>query len=83
MLKLYLDMAQVSIKQDKPRKAIFFCNLILDIEPENVKAMFRYGICLRTLGEYDRARSFLLKAYKLAPGNKDILDELDILLSKF
>jgi hypothetical protein len=44
MLKLYLNMSQVSLKQVKPKKAIFFCKLALDFDPKNVKALFRYGV---------------------------------------
>lgn len=43
MLKLYLNMSQVSLKQVKPKKTIYFCKLVIDLEPQNVKAHFRYG----------------------------------------
>lgn len=44
MLKLYLNMSQTSLKQIKPKKAIFFCKLVLGIDADNVKALFRYGV---------------------------------------
>ena len=43
LLKLYLNMSQVSLKQSKPKKSIYYCKLALAIEKDNVKAIFRYG----------------------------------------
>ena len=43
MLKLYLNMSAVCLKQSKPKKCIFYCKLALDFEPNNVKSLFRYG----------------------------------------
>ena len=43
MLKLYLNMSQVCLKQVKPKKTIYYCKLALDIDAQNVKALFRYG----------------------------------------
>lgn len=43
MLKLYLNMSQVCLKQTKPKKTIYYCKLVLDLEPQNPKAIYRYG----------------------------------------
>lgn len=43
LLKLYLNMSQISLKQSKPKKCIYYCKLALTIEKDNVKAVFRYG----------------------------------------
>ena len=42
-LKLYLNISQICLKQTKPKKTIFYCKLALFIEPDNIKALFRYG----------------------------------------
>ena len=43
LLKLYLNMSQISLKQSKPKKCIYYCKLALQIEETNVKDIFRYG----------------------------------------
>jgi FK506-binding protein 6 len=77
MLKLYLNMSQVCLKQSKPKKTIYYCKLALDKDPNNVKALFRYGQSLRLLQDFDRSRQFLVKAYTLAPTNVDIKEEIN------
>ncbi len=44
MLKLFLNMSQICVKQIKPKKTIFYCKQALDIDPNNIKALFRYGL---------------------------------------
>lgn len=77
MLKLYLNLSQICLKQTKPKKTIFYCKLALDLDPENVKATFRYGSSLRLLQDFDRSRKYLIKAYNSAPSNKEIADEIE------
>lgn len=77
MLKLYLNMSAVCLKQSKPKKCIYYCKLALDFEPNNVKSLFRYGQSLRILQDFERSRKFLLKAYNLVPSNKDIANEIE------
>ena len=36
-------MSQISKKLVKPKKTIYYCKLALDIEPNNIKALYRYG----------------------------------------
>ena len=76
MLKAYLNMSQICVKQVKPKKAIFYCKMALDLEPNNVKALFRYGHSLRLLQNFERARLFLNKAYNLEPTSRDIIEEI-------
>lgn len=76
MLKLYLNMSQVCLKRGKPKKTIYYCKLVLDLDAQNAKAIYRYGKSLRMLQDFDRARKFLLRAYKLAPTSKEIADEI-------
>lgn len=76
-LKLYLNMSQVSLKQNKPKKCIYYCKLVLDIESNNVKALFRYGKSLRILQDFDRSFEYLSRALKYEPNNKEITQELE------
>ncbi len=79
MLKLNLNMSQVCLKQQKPKKTIFYCKEVLYLDPENVKALFRYGSSLRLLQDFDRSRKFLLRAYKANPSCSEITKEIQLL----
>ena len=43
LMKLYLNMSQVSFKQQKPKKCIYYCKLALNYDKNNTKAYLRYG----------------------------------------
>lgn len=43
LLKLYLNMSQVSLKQSRPKTCIYYCKAALLIDKDNTKALFRYG----------------------------------------
>jgi hypothetical protein len=42
-IESFVGMSQVSSKQSKPKKCIYYCKLALLIEKDNIKAIFRYG----------------------------------------
>jgi FKBP-type peptidyl-prolyl cis-trans isomerase len=79
MLKLVLNMSQICLKQQKPKKTIYYCKQALEFDPNNVKALFRYGSSLRILQDFDRSRKFLLRAYKLDASCQSITKEIQIL----
>ncbi|XP_065196314.1 inactive peptidyl-prolyl cis-trans isomerase FKBP6-like [Sycon ciliatum] len=76
LLKLYLNISLCCIKQTKSVRALMYCRKILDMEPNNVKALYRLGQAHNQLGEFDKARSYLVQASKVAPSNRDIVTEL-------
>ena len=75
--KLYLNMSQVYLKMNKPKKSIYYCKLVLMSEEDNIKALYRYGKALRVLQDFDRSRSYLMKAMRLQPTNTEIVRELE------
>ena len=50
------------------------CTAALEIEPENVKALFRRGQAQLAIGELRLARSDLVAAARAAPKNKEAKD---------
>lgn len=76
-IKLYLNMSEICLKLGKPKKTIFYCKSVFELDPENIKATYRYGKALRILQDFDRARNYLTKAYKMQPNNKEILAEIE------
>ena len=77
LLKLYLNTAICHLKQNHHARVISYCHQALEIEEQNPKAFFLKGKALRLMGEWRPARTFLCRAQRIAPDNKDITQELE------
>jgi len=64
-------------------KARVNCSKALELDPRNVKALFRRGKCHAQLGNLDEAKEDLDRALALQPENKDAVRELRALKSLF
>lgn len=62
---LDLNMAACALKLQRWSDAINQCRLALQIEPNNVKAHYRWGCALMGLGELDEARAKFERAMQL------------------
>jgi len=58
------------------------CTKVLQIEPENVKALYRRGLALINMSDFDQAREDLTETRSLEPGNHAIEDQLRSLEAK-
>jgi len=76
LLKLYVNIANSYNKLQKPFIAMSNCKRALQIEPNNVKALYQYGLAKMCNGDYDESHRFLKKANDLKPNNKDIMEAL-------
>lgn len=76
LMKLNLNKAHCCIKIHWPKKACIACKEALDIDPQNTKALFRFGKAKRMLEDYQAARDLLVKAQRGAPQDKSINAEL-------
>lgn len=76
VLKLYLNMAICDLKEAKSGRACKYARKALDIDPKNVKALFRFARALHQLGELEDAKKQIYKAHKLMPGNTEVMKEL-------
>ncbi|KAJ1982010.1 hypothetical protein H4R34_001871, partial [Dimargaris verticillata] len=54
------------------------CTTGLALDPKNVKALWRRGVCRKFLKRYTEAEQDLVKALKLEPINKAVQEELYI-----
>ncbi len=61
---------------DNFEKCLKTCRDALVIEPNNLKALFRASVSLRSLNQLDQAEKYLSKALSLDPQNRDILIEV-------
>ncbi|XP_022330048.2 peptidyl-prolyl cis-trans isomerase FKBP8-like isoform X2 [Crassostrea virginica] len=75
-LKCYNNMAACQLKTDAYDAAIKSCRMVLDVQPENVKALFRTGKGFAAKGETKEGLMFMRKAQKLDPDTKVINQEI-------
>jgi len=71
-LPVLLNMAACQIKLKDYKGAWLSCEKSLDIDVNNVKAIFRRGQSYAGQGDYEKARQDMVAAIKLDPKNKDL-----------
>jgi Flp pilus assembly protein TadD len=71
-----LNIAAILLKNKEYSNVITELKKALEIEPSNVKALYRRGIALSGTGDHLAALSDLNKASELEPENKEIRREL-------
>ncbi|NXH40823.1 FKBP8 isomerase, partial [Dicaeum eximium] len=81
-VKCLNNLAASQLKLDHFKAALKSCNLVLEHQPGNIKALFRKGKVLAQQGEYREAIPILKAALKLEPSNKTIHAELSKLVKK-
>ncbi|NXX99809.1 FKBP8 isomerase, partial [Centropus bengalensis] len=69
-MKCLNNLAASQLKLDHYEAALKSCNLVLEHQPGNIKALFRKGKVLAQQGEYREAIPILKTALKLEPSNK-------------
>ncbi|KAG9485794.1 hypothetical protein GDO78_008727, partial [Eleutherodactylus coqui] len=80
-LLVNLNMAITYLKLERPSSTLIWGEKALAIDNKNVKALFRCGQACLELREYEKARTFLLRAQKFEPFNLEINSELKRLSS--
>lgn len=83
LIKLYTNLAVCYNRKNCPKKACTMCNEVRRITNINtqVKTLYQHGIALQNLGEYERAKTMLMKAKKLKPTDEDINKRLVTILA--
>ncbi|KAG9463342.1 hypothetical protein GDO78_021942, partial [Eleutherodactylus coqui] len=81
-MKCLNNLAASQLKLEHLEAALKSCNLVLETQADNIKALFRKGKVLAQQGEYSEAIAILRKALKLEPTNKTIHAELSKLVRK-
>jgi len=72
-LSIFNNMSAVYVKQGKHKKAVEFATKALEIEPDNVKALFRRGKSFIAINEIDKAEQDLEKANSLTGGSDNTI----------
>lgn len=78
-LKCLLNLAACQLQNYSYDHAVENCTHALEIDPNNVKALYRRGTALIQLQEYERAKCDLEQAKSLDPKNPSIDKQLEIL----
>jgi len=78
----YLNTAVCLMRTKKFKEAIENCTKALEIEKDNVKALFRRGTCYSEVNEWEASKKDLNRALELEPENKDAKRELILLKNK-
>ncbi|KAL0482945.1 hypothetical protein AKO1_014092 [Acrasis kona] len=71
-----LNIAQSYIKLEEHGDALTHCNQALEIEPTNIKALYRRSKCYTFMGKYDDAKTDIDTILGIEPENRDALKEL-------
>uniref|UniRef100_A0A1I8GMG3 RPAP3_C domain-containing protein n=1 Tax=Macrostomum lignano TaxID=282301 RepID=A0A1I8GMG3_9PLAT len=72
----YTNRAVCYIKLDQPNDAVYECNMALELEPNNMKAIFRRGVARKMLGFYRESLLDFNLAKSFDPLNKQIAKEI-------
>jgi len=76
-LSLQLNAAMACLKLEMWEDGAHYATLALEQDPDNVKAMFRRGVCRAQLPRFlDEARDDLTAALKAEPNNRDAREQL-------
>lgn len=81
-LKCCNNMAACQLKVEAYDAAMKSCQAVLDLQPENVKALFRLGKAHTAKGNTKEGIQYLQKAFRLEPESKVIKQEIKKLSQK-
>eukprot|EP00296_Roombia_truncata_P000085 JP435744.1.p1 GENE.JP435744.1~~JP435744.1.p1 ORF type:complete len:485 (+),score=111.09 JP435744.1:3-1457(+) len=77
-----LNLAAANLKTENFAEAEKAAGKALTIDSNNIKALFRRGQALVSLGNLDEAKVVLNKAKEVDPGNKDVQNQLALISKK-
>eukprot|EP00984_Skeletonema_dohrnii_P001008 scaffold320_cov108-Skeletonema_dohrnii-CCMP3373.AAC.11 len=73
---LQTNLSMICFKQKKHKMSRDVASKALEVDNQNVKALYRRGVASRAMGDVDAARADLKEAYKLDPANTAVKKEL-------
>lgn len=78
-MNCYLNLAACQLKNANYENVVINCTHVLEVDPNNVKALYRRGAALVQLQEYERARADLEKAADYQPKNPAVEKQMALL----
>ncbi|TPX71669.1 hypothetical protein CcCBS67573_g06057 [Chytriomyces confervae] len=81
-LSLNTNLAACCLKTKDLKEAIEACNSALELDPVNVKALFRMGQAHAGLAQFEKAEGVLKRALEISPKDTAIIHEIANLAAK-
>uniref|UniRef100_A0A6S9XL77 Uncharacterized protein n=1 Tax=Chrysotila carterae TaxID=13221 RepID=A0A6S9XL77_CHRCT len=81
-LPCHLNLAVCSMKLGNHTHAITHCSQVLNVEPDNAKALYRRGYCQMQVGNLDEAQADLKRAAQLSPNDAEVRRAMHELVEK-
>lgn len=76
-ISLYLNSAACKLKINDGKSAFEDCQEVLNLDPKNVKAMYRQSQACCEMKDFDQAKNILTETLKLDPENKAVAGDLN------
>ncbi|PHJ22527.1 tetratricopeptide repeat-containing protein [Cystoisospora suis] len=81
-LPCHLNLAACKLHQQEYDEVYIQCRLALEMDPNNVKALYRRGLAYLQQDHFEKAKKDLLKAQSVEPVNREVRDALVLLREK-
>ncbi|RDD38997.1 Peptidyl-prolyl cis-trans isomerase FKBP4 [Trichoplax sp. H2] len=78
----YLNLATCQAKHNMHRSVIANCSKVLQMEPNNLKALFKRGVAYTAVNDFDNAKADLESAKLQDPSNKAVIMAIQNLFTK-
>lgn len=79
---LLLNLAACQLKLGQYGNARENCTKVLELQPSNVKALYRRALALTHCKDFDGARRDFMRARQLEPNNRTIEEQLQVMEAK-
>ena len=79
--KCHLNLAACQLSLHDMHRVIKNCEHVLEVQSDNVKALYRRGRALTAINEHEKAEADLVRALELEPDNRQIARQYDQLKS--
>lgn len=73
---LYNNLASCYLRNSSHETVIEICQKIFELDPDNVKALYKHGVAWYETGDYDKSHKSLSQVLELDPNNKAAEDKL-------
>ena len=67
------------LKTEQYKLCVRECDIILEVEPNNVKILYRIGMAYIKLGQLALAEEYLKKGFMIDPQEKEIMKALEMI----
>ncbi len=81
-IALLLNLAACHLKFEQNNHVVSNCTKVLELDPDNLKAIYRRGVALTRMNHLEKAKEEFARAKELEPSNRAVLEQLRMLEAK-